>query len=50
VYDKHGIQEVGPLNGQGGVEDPGAFFAAVFGGDRFNDYVRKILSMKKKVR
>jgi len=39
VYDKHGIEEVGPLNGNGGVEDPSAFFAQVFGGDRFNDYV-----------
>ncbi|CAG8733227.1 14188_t:CDS:2, partial [Acaulospora colombiana] len=38
AYDKHGIQEVGALGG-GGVEDPSAFFAAVFGGDRFNDYV-----------
>ena len=27
--------------GPGGVEDPSAFFAAVFGGDRFHDYVRK---------
>jgi hypothetical protein len=42
VYDKHGIQEVGPLGGggPGGVDDPSAFFAAVFGGERFHDYVR----------
>jgi hypothetical protein len=41
VYDKHGIQEVGPLGGggPGGVDDPSAFFAAVFGGERFHDYV-----------
>lgn len=35
VYDKHGRAEDGPLGGAGGVEDPSAFFAAVFGGDRY---------------
>jgi hypothetical protein len=38
VYDKHGIQEVGALGG-GGADDPSAFLAAVFGGERFHDYV-----------
>ena len=41
MYDKNGVQEVGPLGGggPGGVDDPSAFFAAVFGGERFHDYV-----------
>lgn len=33
------MQEDGPLGATGGVEDPAAFFAHVFGGDRFFDYV-----------
>ncbi|PVF99843.1 DnaJ-domain-containing protein [Serendipita vermifera] len=46
AYDKHGIQEVGALNGAG-MEDPSAFFAAVFGGDRFHDYIGEISLMKE---
>jgi len=39
VYDKSGKKTV---NSEGGsnVEDPASFFANVFGGERFMDYVR----------
>lgn len=45
VYDKHGIQE--SVGGMSGPEDPSAFFAAVFGGDRFYDYIGEISLMKE---
>lgn len=39
VYDKQGKESMDKV-AQGGMEDPAGFFAAVFGGERFYDYVR----------
>ena len=39
VYDKQGLESMNKV-AQGGMEDPASFFAAVFGGERFYDYVR----------
>ncbi|KAG9052225.1 hypothetical protein FS842_010295 [Serendipita sp. 407] len=47
AYDKYGIQENGPLGSGTGPEDPSAFFAAVFGGERFYDYIGEISLMKE---
>jgi len=46
VYDKNGAKMVdkeGAIN----VEDAAGFFAKVFGGDRFNDYIGEISLMKE---
>ena len=42
VYDKNGKKMVSTESGSN-VEDPASFFANVFGGERFMDYVRPIL-------
>jgi len=39
VYDKNGKKMVSTEGGPN-VEDPASFFANVFGGERFMDYVR----------
>jgi hypothetical protein len=39
VYDKQGRESMDKV-AQGGMDDPAGFFAAVFGGERFYDYVR----------
>lgn len=39
VYDKQGKESMEKV-AQGGMDDPAGFFAAVFGGERFYDYVR----------
>lgn len=38
VYDKNGKEMVEKMGGMG-EQDPSAFFAMVFGGDRFHDLV-----------
>jgi hypothetical protein len=42
VYDKNGKKMVSTESGSN-VEDPASFFAHVFGGERFMDYVRPYL-------
>jgi hypothetical protein len=42
VYDKNGKKMVSTESGSN-VEDPASFFANVFGGERFMDYVRPCL-------
>ncbi|ELU43669.1 DnaJ domain-containing protein [Rhizoctonia solani AG-1 IA] len=45
VYDKQGKNKVeGP---EGGFEDASAFFANVFGGERFNDWIGEISLLKE---
>jgi hypothetical protein len=39
VYDKNGKKMVSKEGGSN-IEDPAGFFANVFGGERFIDYVR----------
>lgn len=46
VYDKHGkkmMEKEGPV----GVDDAAGFFANVFGGERFQDYIGEISLMKE---
>ncbi len=43
VYDKNGKKMVSTEGGSN-VEDPASFFANVFGGERFMDYVHPFLS------
>ncbi|KAI0272343.1 X-domain of DnaJ-containing-domain-containing protein [Gloeopeniophorella convolvens] len=45
VYDKNGKKMVSAEGGQN-VEDPASFFANVFGGERFMDYIGEISLMK----
>jgi hypothetical protein len=44
VYDKNGKKMVSTESGSN-VEDPASFFANVFGGERFMDYVRPYLRL-----
>jgi hypothetical protein len=44
VYDKNGKKMVSTDSGSN-VEDPASFFANVFGGERFMDYVRPYLRL-----
>lgn len=44
VYDKQGKESMDKV-AHGGMEDPAGFFAAVFGGERFYDYVRILASI-----
>ncbi|KAI0046983.1 DnaJ-domain-containing protein [Auriscalpium vulgare] len=46
VYDKNGSKMVDKESGSG-VEDAAGFFAAVFGGERFMDYIGEISLMKE---
>lgn len=41
VYDKNGKKMVSSEGGSN-IEDPAGFFANVFGGERFMDYVRSV--------
>jgi hypothetical protein len=41
VYDKNGKKMVSAEGGSN-IEDPATFFANVFGGERFMDYVRGV--------
>jgi hypothetical protein len=43
VYDKNGKKMVSKEGGSG-IEDPAGFFANVFGGERFIDYVASLTS------
>lgn len=45
VYDKNGKKMVSTESGSN-VEDPASFFANVFGGERFMDYIGEITLMK----
>ncbi|KZT67320.1 DnaJ-domain-containing protein [Daedalea quercina L-15889] len=45
-YDKYGAKMVDKEGGVG-MEDAAGFFANVFGGDRFNDYIGEISLMKE---
>ncbi|TFK51838.1 DnaJ-domain-containing protein, partial [Heliocybe sulcata] len=46
VYDKHG-KKMMEKDGQVGVDDAAGFFANVFGGERFKDYIGEISLMKE---
>ncbi|KAI0773282.1 X-domain of DnaJ-containing-domain-containing protein [Trametes elegans] len=46
VYDKNGAKMV-DKEGDVGVDDAARFFANVFGGERFNDYIGEISLMKE---